>query len=169
MYRKKIIDNNNTLFFTSISNINFRAKNVFYEHHFGNRKPEIDKYDLSGEFSFMDGALASMLGLAIYMGFNKAVLVGVDYTFSPSIVEHFIADPTTIHNEREILHDKTYFFEMIQKKIELLTITLDGGKSSVLDYMSYRDYFGLDQVYHENYDLVDASDLSMLNVYDYNS
>jgi len=169
MCRKKIIDNNNTLFFTSILNINFRAKNVFYEHNFGNRKPEIDKYDLSGGFSFMEGSLASMLGLAIYMGFNKAVLVGVDYTFSPSIVEHFFADLTTIHNEREILHYRADFFEMVQKKMELLTITLDGGKSSLLDYMSYSDYFGVEQVYHENYDLVDASDLSLISVYDYNN
>ena len=95
----QIIDNKNTLFFTSISNINFRAKNVFYEHHFGNRKPEFDKYDLSGVFSFMDGSLASMIGLALYMGFKKAVLVGVDYSFSPSILGHFIRNGSTIEME----------------------------------------------------------------------
>jgi hypothetical protein len=163
IYRKKIIDNKNTLFFTSISNINFRAKNVFYEHHFGNKKPDFDKYDLSGEFSFMEGSLASMLGLALYMGFKKAVLVGIDYTFSPSIVGHFWNTPTIMW-EKEILQEKTYFFEMVQKKMELLTITLDGGNSSLLDYMSYCDYFGVDQVYQKSYDLVDAVDLSILNI-----
>lgn len=59
--------------FTSISNY-MGAGNMetYYMHHFGFRDFDIEKCDLTQDFSFMKGALYSAIGLAIYMGFKKS-------------------------------------------------------------------------------------------------
>jgi hypothetical protein len=56
--------------------------------------PEKLSNNLSGVFNFGQGALSFMIGSAIYMGFNKIVLIGCGYTFNPRQQYHFYNRPT---------------------------------------------------------------------------
>ena len=86
----KIKENKRTCFFTSLGNyFSMRGENIYYTHHFGSRDWNLDRCEMDGIFSFMLGATYAMLGTAVYMGFDSAVLVGCDYTFAPAQDFHF--------------------------------------------------------------------------------
>ena len=162
LYRKKIRDFKNVKFFTSVFNkLIIFAPNIYYEHHFGVNSSDIKNCELDGTFSFMSGATHAMIGLAIYMGFKKAVLVGVDYTFSDRFSYHFYEKGRGI-GKNEKLFDKV-FFDHVKDKIDLLTVSLANNKSKTLKYISYTDYTNKPERYQENIDCVDKEDLVKLD------
>lgn len=162
LYRKKINSYTGTHFFTSIYNrFSMRANNVSYEHHFGKKDWDKNYLELDGAFSCMSGATRAMIGTAIYMGFEKAIMVGVDYTFSPSLNHHFYDKGCGVQKTGQ-LYDEL-FFKSIQEKIDLLTITLDGYKSEMLNYKTYYEYTGDNENYKENTELVDVEILDHLH------
>ena len=90
--KKIIINNPGTKFFTSITNkysFLWRPNNLFF---YGYSLSSGNESNLCGVFNTNAGALDVMLGLAKYLGFQKAYLVGCDYLCSPKIDTHFYSD-----------------------------------------------------------------------------
>lgn len=150
-------------FFTSLSNIfGVWGDNVYYLHHFGAKKPGFDKFCMDKIFYFR-GALHVMVGMAIYMGFKSAYLVGCDYTHFPQRVLHFYEKGRGLTN-----FDDDYnvdFFKVAQERIDLTTITSNGSTSRTLNYVDYSDYTGAEPVFRENTELVRKEYLDALTGY----
>ena len=161
-YRKKIKDFKNVTFYTSIFNkFTISAPNIYYEHHFGTPNLNINNCKLDGSFSYMSSATDAMIGTAIYMGFKKAILVGVDYTFSDSVSHHFYEKGRRVGKKKELFNK--VFFDHVKDKIDLLTMTLENNKSESLKYISYTNYTKKPERYQENIECVDKEDLDKLD------
>lgn len=163
LYREKIRENKRTCFFTSLSNrFSVRGGNIYYTHHFGSRDWSLDKCEMDGIFSFMAGGTYAMLGTAIYMGFERAVLVGVDYSFTPRQSSHFFEKGRgSIQKETDDVYGG--LFEALQKRIDLTTVVPKGMQSNLLKYVEYEEYMGLPSSYSENTEIVDSGSLDYLN------
>ncbi len=161
--RRKISENKKTNFFTSLTNINYISNNVYYEHHYGHIDPEVNKCDISKIFSFMNGSLVAMVGLALYMGFKKAKLVGVDYTFVNPISGHFFEKGELVPDKNSLYTIYKEFFNIVQNDIELETMTIGEGKSYTLKYESYSDYFNVSEIFQENHEIIERKDLDLLD------
>ena len=109
----------------------------------------------------MSGSLVAMVGLALYMGFKKAILVGSDYTFVNPISGHFFEKGELVPDLNSHMLYKE-FFDMVQNDIELVTMTIGEGKSYTLKYESYSDYFNVSEMFHENHEIVGRKDLDLL-------
>lgn len=160
--RRSLKKHKDLVFFCNLSNyFGLRGANVHYLHHFGFRSPSLDQCELDGSFSFMKNALYGMIGMAIYMGFESAMLVGCDYTHSPMRSLHFyekgegVVTPGRNYYERD-------FFELVKNRIDITTITVGGSGSDVLKHIEYRDYVGANPVYRENTEIVKREDLELL-------
>lgn len=148
--------------FTSISNVFGRGlANSYYLHHFGHRDVDRRFCDISGAFSFMAGSLFMAIGLAINLGFAKAILVGCDYTFTPISAGHFYAYGPPIrtdhvHNMYERL------FAEAAPSIALSVITTT-GESRWLPYETYERHSGRKLRQRENVEIVRESYLRQLD------
>ncbi len=136
------------------------GRNIFYIHHFGKRSPDVDGFDLSGKF-FYTGALHAMISMAIYMGFKKAYLIGCDYTHSPQRILHFYEKGKGGKNCDDSYNED--YFNLVRNKIELITITNSNSISKTLKFITYKDYTGNNEIYNENYNLVDSDILKTLS------
>lgn len=163
LYRKKVDENRHINFFTSLSNIfNMRGKNIYYTHHFGSRDWNLDNCAMDGIFSFMAGGTYAMLGTAIYMGFESAVLVGMDYTFTPRQSHHFFEKGRGfVHKEADNVYGE--LFEALRNRIDLVTIVPNGMQSSLLKYVEYEKYTSSPSTYSENTEIIDTESLAYLN------
>lgn len=163
LFKKKIISENSDIaLFTSISNLlGAGLKNAFYLYHFGNRKIDANICDIAGAFSFMTGSLHAGIGVAISMGFNRAILVGCDYVFTPVHDGHFYAwGPSVKSNQYDNIYQK--LFEEAGNFIELSVIT-DFGESQWLPYQTYENFTGRKMLYRENTEIVQENYLEILN------
>jgi hypothetical protein len=155
---------NSVDYFVNLSNAPVLfGNNIFYIHHFGKKSFDIDGFDLSGSFVYT-GALHAMIGMAIYMGFKKAYLVGCDYTHSPQRILHFYEKGRGSRS-----YDNSYnedYFNLARDKIELITITNSNSTSKTLKSITYKDYTGQNESYNENYNLVNSDILKTLDQYD---
>ncbi len=160
--KKFLTDHKNLISFCSLSNyFGIRAENIYYLHNFGLKTPSLEACNLDGNFSFMQGALYGMIGLAIYMGFKKATLVGCDYTHSPARSLHFYEKGEgVIHTDTN--RSNNVFFELIKQKIDLLTVTIPGTQSKDLKYVEYDKYSGEKFCYRENTQIVEKKWLNCL-------
>ncbi len=147
--------------FTSASNV-FGAVpgNIYYLHHFGHRRPDRAHCDITGAFSFMTGGLYAAVGVAINLGFRKAILVGCDYTFSPTKNGYFYSAGVMPPS-----NNFTNVYESLIREcigtIELEVIT-DSGVSSWFPSREYTPFTGRPLVYRENVELVAAETLTVL-------
>lgn len=148
--------------FTSISNLfGSRSQNTYYLYHFGHRQPDRNFCDMSAEFSFMAGGLYTGIGLAINMGFKKAILVGCDYMFSPSRSGHFYTSQSSVSTTNS---ENPYEKLLMECKglIDLEVIT-DVGVSSWLPYRDYESFTGRKIRYRDNSEIVAPQYLKILN------
>ena len=161
IYREKINFFNKINFFTSIYNkLSIRSSNIYYQHHFGEKKWDFKKCRLDNTFSFLEGATNAMIGLAIYMGFKKAILVGLDYLNIPRGEGHFYDKPTP--SISKLPYNKLFFKEAVNH-IDLQLITLENQKSETIDFKSYSDYTGFKEKNHKNTHIVNKENLDILN------
>lgn len=149
--------------FTSITNFfaTTKVKKSFYIHHFGHNEPDRNACDISGNFSFMAGGLHAGIGVAINLGFKKAILVGCDYLFTPTQEMHFYTAGPPIRG-----HENHCIYEQLLREskglIELCLIT-DKCESKWLPFQTYESYAGEKIRYRENTDIVDDTYLQMFN------
>ena len=169
---KKIIkENNKTRFFISLTDRYAFLKtpeNISYTYHFGNKNGY--SYDMSGCFNVMTGALDMMLGAAKYLGFSKVVLLGCDYLGSPSMNSHFYSVDKPLVGK--VMGDYTADYgNRIKKvadelKLDVLTIFPKGIKSPVFKSQSFSEYFGLDEQYHNQSQIIIQDYYDMLKLAD---
>jgi hypothetical protein len=108
----------------------------------------------------MSGGLHAALGLAISLGFKKAILVGCDYTFSPVSNGHFYSFGPPKRIKRDY-NNYEELFEVSKEFIDLSVIT-DFGKSDSLPFQTYEEFTGKSLKYHENNELIKEEYLEML-------
>ena len=162
LYRDKIFHFKETNFFTSLANRPFlSAQNIFYEYHFGNKIPDTEHCCLDKSFSFMSSATDAMIGMAIYMGFKKVILVGLDYTFENNTSHHFFEKGKGKGKNQKRYNQ--FLFEKIQDHIDIQTITIGSYKSDVLKSISYSEYTGDSEKYKENFEIVPEDYLNTLS------
>ena len=153
-FRKAISQFPDINLFTSISNyFGYSApRNNFYMHHFGYDEPDADYCDLSSIFSFMKGGLYSGIGVAIYMGFKKVILVGCDYLFTPIQGKHFYSGEAPVRSNRT---ENVYasLLGQASRHLEISLIT-DDNESRWLPYETYEQATGKKLQYRKNLDLV---------------
>lgn len=156
IFKKVILNNPETIFFASLTNYySFfkNPKNLYFDYHFGERASM--QNDLSGifggEMSF--SALSIMIGLAKYMGFSKAIVLGCDYLGSPLMESHFYAEYKPFFGK-----DARDYCERVKKisnGIDILCIFPKGIKSLDFNYASFEEYFGSPEIYQENKEIID--------------
>ena len=159
----KIFKSNKIVSFVNITNIYSkvcRRKNIFYYHSFQGSQTLSD--DISGNFTNCKAALDIMLGVAKYMGYSKAVLLGCDYLGAPPLMGHFYADKKPFLMPDEDFSDYRSNVKLISEGIELLVILPEGTMSPEFNYDSYENYFGLKKEYFNNYDFIDVEYLDLM-------
>ena len=76
------------------------------------------RYDLSREFSFGAGALPTMIGAALFMGFKEIHLVGCGYTFSPIQLYHFWSRPSVGSTQFDREEAERYFMNFADTDVD---------------------------------------------------
>jgi hypothetical protein len=159
---KKIISKNtNTQFFVSLTNyysLFFRSKNLSYFHHFEDKT--IANFDLAGNFTNVSGALEMMISLAKYMGFAKVILLGCDYLGSPKLEGHFYADRIPFFGE----DDPQYIDRLkdVFTELDVVVILPKGSSCQMFASYTFEEYFGVQEYYQSNTEIVDEDYLVMM-------
>ena len=151
-------------FFTSLANMPplIFNKKVYYLHHFGLRKPNINFLDISNSFSFMQDSVMSSLGIAHYMGFKKIYLVGMDY-FS-NVGGHFYEYGRGWHWLPEMHDAKIDALKQLKNKIEILLITPnDYSNNNIFKNINYQKLTDDKEIYKENNEIIKPQYLDYLN------
>jgi len=162
IYSKIISEKHLTNFFLNLSNFPYvTGKNV---HFMFNKVPDNRLgYDfIANQIDCYAGVDRTAVMLAIYMGFSKIHLVGFDYTHNPSRDLHWYEKGPGIISSTVGYND--HFYKIANEFIDITTITLD-GLSTHLNYITYKDYTGLDPHYLENTELAKTEYLTALSTW----
>jgi len=148
--------------FVHASNYYFinNKSNYRFVHNLNKHPIDLDFNDFTTSSSFVDGGLLTMIGLAIYMGFKKAYLVGCDYFFNPYISGHFWS-----RFERIIGSNKFFYTELmnlIEGTIDLTVITTK-GISSHINSIQYEEFFGVNENYKDPEEIISQRDLYIMD------
>ena len=159
---KKIVKNNpNTIFFTNLTNcLSFlqTPKNIRFFHHFGNKNNDL--FDLTKIFNMSNGALSIMIGVAKYMGFKKAILIGCDYLGSPKYEGHFYANDTPTLGQDDKVYSKE--IKKISTNIEITCLFRKGIKALDFDSSSFEEFYNTSEYYMNNYEIINKDYLEMI-------
>lgn len=161
LIRKFISSSPAVTFFTSITNsFAFLKKpaNVRYWHHFG--QADSSSVDLAGVFSTCTCALDQMIGIARYMGFSKALLLGCDYLGTPKMEGHFYANKEPVFGK-----DDPEYGERVKKSVGDLDIQMicpKGVSSQVFPSVQFEEYFRAHEVYQTNREIIDEDYVKVL-------
>jgi hypothetical protein len=164
LYKRKILQNNDVIYFTSLTNLfGLRGKNIFYFHHFGKQFKSFDSSNLHKYYLSVSDALGGMLGLAIYMGFSRISLLGCDYAFSPKAIGHFF-DYGKFPDVFDETPNNENIYREAEKFLDLEVVTPNHDyKGHILPDITYRELTGDDECYKENYQIVSKKDLISLS------
>ena len=164
LYRKAIIKFNKKIYLLNISNlpVTFMNKNLIYtsNDNFKNKLKYTHKIDIDDPLA---GSLNASISLAIYMGFKECVLVGFDYTHSPSRSLHWFEKGKGFFHEQ--INYNLVFFKQVRNNIILKTLTLD-GESKLLDFVTYENYTKSKPKYKENEFLLNPNILKTLSTWE---
>jgi hypothetical protein len=161
LFRSQMIKFPNIKLFTSFTNIlgtNFRK--TYYLHHFGKKEPDVNYLNLCSEFSYLAGGLYAGIGLAISLGFKKAILVGCDYLMKPKTYGHFYSQPREgndygLNPYNELLDD-------CLSMIDLEAISIN-AQDSWIPCTDYKKFTGVSTSYRENTEIISRDNLMILN------
>lgn len=96
----------------------FRNRDVTYFSGAKRIQDDGARYDLSSEFSFGKGALPTMIGAALFMGFKEIHLVGCGYTFSPMQLYHFWTRPSVDSAEFDREQAERHFKKFAETEVD---------------------------------------------------
>lgn len=159
--RKLILNNKGTTFFTSLTNYFgfFKTpENLNFFYHFGDKTSS--SYDLGGKFAVSRGALHIMIGVAKYLGFSKAILLGCDYLGSPKLEGHFYAYAAPFIGIEDIGYREG--IKKIADGIEILCVFPKGIQSPDFESVCFEEYFNSPEIYRENHEFIDPEYLKMM-------
>ena len=106
-----------------------------------------------------------MLGVAKYLGFSKVVLLGCDYLGYPCLEGHFYSyDKNIIKGAYKTQYVNNIKQVVDNLEIDLLTIFPTGVKSKVFNSISFLDYFGIEEKYQEQPQIVNDDYLDLLKI-----
>ena len=161
LFKKEIVKFPHLNLFTSFTNIFGRPlQRTHYLHHFGKRQADLKHLDICSDLSYLAGGLHAGIGLAIELGFKKAILVGCDYLTKPRTFGHFYAQPH--HGKDNGYQPYTQLIEDCSSKIALEVIS-DYPKDCVLPLIDYENFTGSPVKYRENTEIVSRENLFILN------
>ena len=107
-YRKKMSLFPEVQYFTSLTNyFGIQGDNINYLYHFGQVSELSVDSQMDEVFSLMEGSMAGMIGVALYLGYTDITLVGCDYTFAPKLQGHFYERGPEKRREGPAFLDKT--------------------------------------------------------------
>jgi len=163
IFERLIKANPDVRIFANLTNIYStlcRRKNVNYLYHFGDRSS--GGFDMADNFASCHGALDYMLGVAKYLGFKKAILVGCDYLGSPPTMGHFYADYETFEGPYlESYCDRVR--EVVDRiGIEVLVIVPEGAESPGFQWDTYENYFGLERREFKNTEFLETETIDLM-------
>lgn len=143
--------------FTSASNVLGARAGTHFLHHFGHRQADKRYVDAAGVFSFMTGSLYCAVGLAIFLGFRRVMLVGCDYMFSPGRLGHFYSyGPGIPADSNTTVYDP--LLAEVRDLIDVVVVTPD-GTSHCAPSVTYTELTGRPTRYRENHEIVEPDDL----------
>jgi len=119
----------------------------------------LNKLDFTYSCSFVGGAMETMIGLAIYMGFKKVYLVGCDYFFFPSLSGHFWNEVGPIISVNSLFSNE--LFNIMNDKIDTVVITRKGLTSRLRD-VQYETLFHEEENYRNPNKIIEENDLLLL-------
>ena len=139
--------------------------NVYYIHNFGKKNPDVRYYDVAGTFSYMRGSLYGTIGLAMYMGFSKVYLVGMDYLHDEPRTGHFYEYGRGTHHTADIEKRRTEedLFNEFKSKLEIDIILPHRTSCKFIKSIYYTDHCRKNELYRENNELFEAEDLQALS------
>ena len=111
------------------------------------------------------GSFNALITIAVFMGFKKAYLIGMDYTHFPSRTGHWYEKGTGETSDHSGYNKN--FIATAEDAIELITVTLD-GQSECLNFVTYKNLTGVEPEFRENTKLASKSVLDKFNLTCYN-
>lgn len=160
IFKRQIEKFNDITFFSSITNyyahVN-RPKNLFYFNFCKTNRP---CHDISGRFSYTEGALHIMIGVAKYLGFKKVYILGCDYLGDPLLGGHFYDYCKPIIREANPGYCNR--IKELTDGLDVTFVSIDGITSPVFKSASFRDCFGGEELFVENTDIIDEPSLTLL-------
>jgi len=163
IFKKIIKENSYTEFFISLTDkyaFLKQPKNINFLYHFGKKNSET--YDMSGSFSTVTGGLDFMLGISKYLGFSKVIILGCDYLGEPCMEGHFYSTNKPYIGEYKVDYVKRISKIVDQLELDVLTIFPKGVKSIAFKSKSFSEYFGVDEQYHNQSQIIDDDYLELL-------
>lgn len=160
LFKSQIKEYRHITFFSSLTNVYahfFRPGNLFY---FNYRPKKSMDHDISGDFSYTDNALHIMIGVAKYLGFKKVILLGCDYLGEPKLEGHFYAYRKPAVGETDLPFCEKA--KKITEGLDVIFVSLKGIQSPVFESAPFSEYFGGQENYLENTDIVDEKYLRLL-------
>lgn len=163
IFAKSIKNYKNIRIITNLTNIYSSVlprNNTSYIFHFGKRN--VLSCDMADSFGACGGALDYMLGVAKYMGFSKAIILGCDYLGSPPQMGHFYYDSEPfigIYNKEYCERVKALVDYL---GIDVLAILPEGAQSLDFDFDTYENYFRLSRKPKKNSEFIDSYYLELM-------
>lgn len=145
-----------TNFYSSVC----RKVNLNYFHHFGDRASSSN--NLAGNFATCSGSIDMMIGIAKYLGFSKAVVLGCDYLGVPPMHGHFYGDYEPFTGEEKDTRDYRVRVKKLTEGLDILLILPAGFTSSEFNFDSYENFFGIQRKYQKNNEFIDSEYLDLL-------
>ncbi len=101
-----------------------------------------------------------MIGVAKYLGFKKIILLGCDYLGVPKLEGHFYAykAPAPGKPDKEFCER----VKLLSDGLEVVFVSLKGIQSPVFESVAFCDYFGGDELYRENTEIIEEQYLKKL-------
>ncbi|MBE7411802.1 MAG: hypothetical protein HS129_07030 [Leptospiraceae bacterium] len=134
-------------------------KEVSYFYNFGDK--DGNNCDLADNFSVCFSSLSAMIGIAKYMGFSKAILIGCDYLGLPRMESHFYSDKQPFFS-KDSINEYTNSIQLASNGIDIFVILTKSATSSLFSYATYEDYFRVKEKYQENTEFIDEFYIRLL-------
>ena len=161
LFRSQISKFPNIALFTSFTNMfGSPLQNTHYLHHFGKRNPDANHLDLCSEFSYLAGGLHAGIGLAITLGFKKAILVGCDYLMKPKTYGHFYSQPKDGKDDGQ--NPYLSLLDDCLSMIDLEAVSVN-KTNCWIPSIDYQTLTGASIKYRENTEIIAKKNLLVLN------
>jgi len=149
--------------FVSLTNypMLFLKKNIYYLHNF-NKSDHQFKFDISNSFNLNQGAVYGLIGLALYMGFKKIYLVGMDYYVNEPEVKHFYDYGKGNLVKMNTPEMTKTFFSDVNKLVDISIIVRNDKTSELCKTVKYEDMFFTKDSYQEIDKILDKDKFELL-------
>lgn len=159
-YRRQPRDSADFVQITSLTNLPglWRNHTYYFWDRLPRRRPDHGSPRTDSMFA---GSICAAITLAQYLGFRRAILVGIDYTHNPGTSHHWYENTTPIISPQIPGTYHREFFETMMKHIEIVTVT-PTPQLTELPSVDYKSLTGRDLCYRENIELLTREDLEIL-------